>query len=107
MTRFWKVALAVGGVVALWALSRVGGREDDEEDRPPRRTSSTGTGAEPVREGEPASEPAAEPKPSPETDGGIVRDGRMRGGTWNFAPSDAPPRAGCATSGPPRRGSRP
>lgn len=93
MARYWKIALALGGLAALWLLSR------DDEAREPSSGRGSGGGARRDPAPRPAGAAAGGPAPgasspqkaaSPEADGGVVRDGRMRGGTWNFAPSDAP-----------------
>lgn len=94
MSSYWKVAaVAVGGLIALWLLTR-----EDEEGR--GSASSSGASPSPTPRSGPAdsstaSGAASEDAPAAESaddsgDGGVVRDGRMRGGTWNFAPSDAP-----------------
>ena len=101
MSRLWKIALAAGGLAALWLMTR-----SDEDERPATSAggSSSGGGARPSSGGTSGSAAApssggssadsaggsAPAGASPEQDGGVVRDGRMRGGTWNFAPADAP-----------------
>ncbi len=102
MSKILKLALAVGGVAALWLLTR---NEDDTSQpsygRPASggtgSTSSTGSSGAAASSGGASSQKETSSSTSgssegetPAADGGIVRDGRMRGGTWNFAPSDAP-----------------
>jgi hypothetical protein len=90
MSNFWKVALAAGGLVALWLLSR----EDEMErggavsSRPGGKV-ATGSSPEGVASERSESSESGAAEASGESDGGIVRDGRMRGGTWNFSSGDA------------------
>lgn len=114
MSRFLKIALAVGGAAALWMLTR--SDDDDRGSSYGGGSGSAGTGAGAGAGASPAggggasagggdgggsssgggaeagggSGSESSDAPTPEQDGGVVRDGRMRGGTWNFAPSDAP-----------------
>lgn len=86
MSRFWKVVLAAGGLAALWLLSR----EDEQDGGSP--TGRKPSGERPPASGKPAESGAGKagtPESSESEDGGVVRDGRMRGGTWNFASGDA------------------
>lgn len=92
MNKFWKGALALGGLALVWTVARLLAGDDSEgsdsgADRP---ASPSGKDEErSSRSSEAGASKSEGSKPGPESDGGIVRDGRMRGGTWNFAPSDA------------------
>lgn len=86
MNNTWKYVIAAGAVALVWFLTRSSSEDDGGYSAP-------SSSPEPQR---PSPSPAASSggessggSAAPETDGGVVRDGRMRGGTWNFAPAEA------------------
>ncbi len=92
MNKFWKVALALGGLALVWTVARLlsGDEAEDAETGTDRPSGTPGKDeAKSSRPSESGPSKGEGQKAGPESDGGIVRDGRMRGGTWNFAPSDA------------------